>query len=379
VTDQSKPNLPPDSGLPPDGLAAPISADEFAGIRSSPRRHPVIAVGTAALACFLIFQIKADVLYALSSAVPENLGDARALSTAKLEGLPINRYVRLSGNADRESAVVLDTQGAWQFAQFFRLLGTNNRIFVRRAPDPLSAELAARDVFVGRLMRFSDLSFQEAIRHHFAGHVSATHFFASADVRSALAATPGGPLALADRLGDRVSLAANDELFIDIDRPGEIRMEFSRERFADQAAARAAVEQQGGQVVEVPADAVDPKILPLVVTFPPERRDPGLNALGEMDRKLYMRPAHTTRKVRVADLGASADAITVRTTGAGAQVVPIAQIQGIGTLATVQIPDDAFIIFEGERPREQLKTLIIAIFLLGFAMINLLALRRRGG
>jgi len=51
------------------------------------------------------------------------------------------------GNADRESAVVLDTR-VMHFTQFFRLLGTNNRIFVRRAPDPLPAELAARDVFV---------------------------------------------------------------------------------------------------------------------------------------------------------------------------------------------------------------------------------------
>jgi len=379
VTDETKPNPPPPAGPLPDGLAAPISADEFAGIRASPGRHPVVAVATAALACFLIFQIKDDALYALSSGEPQNLGDARALSNAKLATLPLNHYVRLAGNADRESAVVLDTQGAWQFAQFFRLLGTNNRIFVRRAPDPLPADLAARDVFTGRLMRFSDLSFQEAIRHHFAGNVSATHFFAPVDVLSALAATPGGPLALTDRLGDRVSLAANDELVIDVDRPGQIRMEFSRERFADQAAARAAVEQQGGQVIEAPSDVADPKTLALVVTFPPERRDSGLNALGEMDSKLNMRPAHTTRKARIADLGATAEAIVVKTAGAGAQVVPIAQIQGIGTLATVQIPGDAIIVFEGERPREHLKTLIIAIFLLGFATINLLALRRRGG
>ena len=98
-----------------------------------------------------------------------------------------------------------------------------------------------------------------------------------------------------------------------------------------------------------------------------------------MDRRLHIRPAHTTHKARVADLGATAEAIVVKTVGDKSQAFPVAQIQGIGTLAAVQIPDDALILFEGERPREHLKSLIIAAFLLGFAMINLLALRRRVG
>ena len=377
MTDETKPTPPQAAGPLPDGLAAPAGQDEFAGIPSPRGRHPVIALGTAALACFLIFQIKDDLRYALSSGVAQDLGDARSISTAKPEGLPVNRYVRLAGNADRESAVVLDTQGSWHFTQFFRLLGTNSRIFVRRAADPLPAELAAHDVFVGRLMGFSNLSFQEAIRHHFAGHVSATHFFAPTVVRTALAQASGGSLLLTDLLGDRVSLAANDELVIDMDRPGQIRIDFPRERFVDQAAARAAVEQQAGQVLEAPGDAVDPKSLALVVTFPPERRDRALQALGEMDRRLHIRPAHTTYKSRVADLGATAEASVVKTAGAGSQALPVAQIQGVATLAAVQIPDDALILFEGERPREHFKSLIIAAFLLGFAVINLLALRRR--
>jgi len=304
VNDETKPTIPAAKApLPDGGLAVPAGEDEFAGIRSSPGRHPVIALATAALACFLVYQIKDDVRYALSPSQAQDLGDARSISKAKSESLPINRTVRLAGKADRESAVVLDTQGAWNFAQFFRLLGTNNRIFVRRAADPLPAELAAHDVFEGRLMRFSDLSFQTAIRSYFAGHVSATHLFAPAAVRAALAEASGGALALTDLLGDRVSLAANDELVIDVDRPGQIRVAFPRERFPDQAAARAAVELQGGQVIEAPSDAVDPKSLDLVVTFPPERRDQALNALAAMDRRLHIRPAHTTHRARVADLG----------------------------------------------------------------------------
>jgi predicted enzyme related to lactoylglutathione lyase len=379
VTDEIKPIPPPAAGPLPDGPVAPAGEDEFAGIPSSPGRHPVIGLATAALACFLIFQVKDDLRYALASSVAQDLGDARSVSAAKIDAWPVNRYVRLAGKADRESAVVLDTQGSWNFTQFFRLLGTDNRIFVRRVADPLPAELAAHDVFVGRLMRFSDLSFQAAIRRHFAGHVGATHFFAPADVRAALAQTLGRSFVLADLLGERVDLAVQDELAIDVDRPGQIRIEFPRERFPDQAAARKAVEQQGGQVIEAPGDAVDSGRLALVVAFPPERRDQALQALGEMDRRLHIRPAHTTHKARVADLHATADAIVVKAADGQEQVLPVAQIQGIGTLAAVQIPENALILFEGERPRDHLKSLIIAAFLLGFAVVNLLALRRRGG
>jgi len=136
--------------------------------------------------------------------VVQDLGDARAISVAKLESLPINRTVRWRATPIVRAPWCL-TAGAWNFMQFFRLLGTNNRIFVRRAADPLPAELAAHDVFVGRLMRFSDLSYQEAIRRYFAGHVSATHLFAPAEVRSALAAASGGSLTITDLLGDRVT------------------------------------------------------------------------------------------------------------------------------------------------------------------------------
>jgi hypothetical protein len=376
VTDDTKPTPSPPAGPQPEGLVVPAGEDEFAGIPSRSGRHPVIAVATAALACFLIYQVKDDLRYALSSGMAQDLGDARQVAR-RTDSLPLNRYVRLAGKADRESAVVLDTQGAWHFAQFFRLLGTDSRIFVRRSPDPLPAELASRDVFVGRLMRVSNLSFQAAIRDYFAGHVSATHFFAPAGVRAALSAPSGGALQLTDLLGDRVSLAANDELAIKVERPGQIQIELSRAHFRDQAAARAAIEQEGGQVVEVPGDVIDPKFLALVATFPSERRDQALHRLSELDRDLRIRPAHTTYKVPVAALGATDEAITIKRAGAQVQDLPLTQIQSIGTMAAVQIPDDALILYEGERPADHWKTVVIAAFLLGFALVNLLALRRR--
>ena len=61
-----------------------------------------------------------------SSAPPRGLRSGKA--TAGLE----NRYVRVAGTPDRESALELDTKGSWVFSQLFRVLGTGDRLFVHR-------------------------------------------------------------------------------------------------------------------------------------------------------------------------------------------------------------------------------------------------------
>jgi hypothetical protein len=225
-------------------------------------------------------------------------------------------------------------------------------------------------------MRFSHLSFQDSIRRHFADRVSATHFFPPAKVHAALLANKGGSLEIADLLGDRVSLAPNDELAIEVDRPGLVRLEFPRARFKDEAAVRAAVEKQGGQVVEMLGQAVDPKFLAAVASFPAAERDQALHALSESERDLRIRPAHATHQARIADLGATPDAITIKGKDQ-VQTLALANVQAVSTPASVQIPDDAVILYEGERPASSWKTLVIGLFLLAFAVVNLLALRRR--
>ena len=101
--------------------------------------------------------------------------------------------MRIHGTPDRESALELDTKGSWVFTQFFRILGTGNRLFVHRRENPLPAFKAEHDVFEGRLIPFRDLSFEDAIRGYSASHVSATHFFRPEDFRRAIATPPSPP------------------------------------------------------------------------------------------------------------------------------------------------------------------------------------------
>jgi hypothetical protein len=345
--------------------------DEFAGIPSRPSRHPVIAAAAVVLAGFLGFQISAEVRYALSPAVPIDLGDVRTVASAA--SVPSNRYVRISGRPDRESALILDTQGSWSFTQFFRLLGTDDRVFVKRVADPLPVELAERDVFTGRLVPFRELSFQESIRRHFSANVSATHFFALPALEAALAAG-ARPVTLVDRAGQKVTLAAEDRLAIDVSQPGDFRIELPGDRWRDLDKAKAAVTAKGGEVRA--AENTETQRRAIVARFPEDKREAALAAISDLDRRIRIGTARTTSQVRLGELAVSSDGLMARTPD-GKVLFPRANVEAIRSVAPVRIPEGAWLLLEGERPRDHIRSVVIAVALVGFALVNLMALRRR--
>lgn len=359
---------PPAGDAPAGGPPGP--PDEFAGIPSRASRHPAIAAAAILLAGFLVFQMRADVRYALSPTVAVDLGDARKLVAAGQ--VPANRYVRLSGLPDRESALILDTQGSWSFRQFFRLLGTGDRVFIKRAADPLPVDLAERDVFTGRLVPFQDLSFQESIRRHFSANVSATHFFEPAALEAALGKSGG--VALVDRLGQSVSLAPDDRLAIDVGRPGDFRIELPGDRWNDLEKAKATVVQRGGQIVE--ATSTETKRRAVVARFPDERREAALTALSDLDRRVRITQATSTLQVRLGELRVGEAGLVARTPQ-GEVALPRDRIESVRAVAPVRIPEGAWLLVEGERPRDHLRAVVIAVLLVGFALFNALALRPR--
>ncbi|HET6148563.1 MAG TPA: hypothetical protein VFH68_13600 [Polyangia bacterium] len=397
--------VPPSSSPPtppPPASESLTPEDEFAGIRSRAGRHPALALGAAALALFIIFHVRADLTYSLSSTDPIDLGDAAATfggARPRAVGVPAetleratNRYVSVRGTPDRESALELDTKGSWVFTQFFRILGTGSRLFVHRRENPLPGFRAEEDRFEGRLIPFADLSFEASIRGYLATHVSATHFFPPDGLRRAIAQSSGGALTVVDLAGDPVSLGPSDLLAIDLALPQQIRLAFPRDKFRDAGAARAEVEKRGGTVVAsgeatatitaapAPLAGTPPSDDRVVVLarFPPERRDSALGEIGDIDPRIEIRDARRTLKVRLGDLRDGGDALLVQPAEVGAEPdrLPIADIPAIRTLAAVQIPAEAWLLIESDYPRDHLRTVVFAAVLLAFAAINLLGLVR---
>jgi hypothetical protein len=341
-----------------------------------------VALGAAALAIFLAVRIRHDVRYALSSSTPRDLGPAEVLARGDAAALPVNQYVQVSGRPDRASGVILDTQGSWEFRQLFRLSGTDSRVFVRRQGDPLPVALAEKPRYTGRLIPFSDLSFFESIREHFAARVSGTHFFEPARLAGALeggGAAPGA-LTVPDRTGGQVKLGPGDELVIERERPGRFRVELPRDRFPGLAQAKETLEAKGATVVaEVPG--VDPRAardrLVVEVEIPAAAREPILSALGDLDRRVRLRPARQRDVARLRELSTHPGLLVITRTGAPAVELPLGEIVSLRTEAPVVIPKDALILLEGERPRDQLPKLVILAFLVAFTAVSAMGLRRR--
>jgi hypothetical protein len=389
--------------------AAPATeAAEFAALPRSRTRHPLLAVGAAALALFLCLKMRPDVTYAVSSSDPVDLGNARALLSSNsgrefLAGT-VNRLVRIAGVPDRESALQVDTRGSWTFTQFFRILGTDSRIFVHRRESPVPAFRAEEDEFEGRLLKFTDLSFEDAIRSYFAGHVSATHFFRSGDLAQAVV-TAGDwarPVEIADLAGDKVALGPNDILAIDLRHAGEVEVSLPAERFRTADKAAAALTAQGARLLRPGQPA--PERQTWVIAVPAAERDALLHRVGNVDWQSTIREVRETVKARLADLtvtGAGATRqLALRTAAGGAgrdgaggaggagktsgesgaaaaaALRPLTDIRSVRTLSTVQIPHDAYLIVEAEMPRDRLPQLAIAAVLLVFAAFNLIGLLR---
>jgi hypothetical protein len=235
----------------------------------------------------------------------------------------------------------------------------------------LPPALAERDVFTGRLLRFSDLSFADSIGRHFADRVTATHFFRAPDLAAALAQA-ARPLVLRDVAGEKVTLQASDRLAFDVLRPGEYRLELSRERFRQAAQAEAAVARAGLRVLST-SEAGPSWVVTGAVSD--AGRDRALSALDELDRNVRFRSARDTLEVGPGEVRATAAGFELTTRG-GAAVVPFDRVAAIRTFTAVRVPDDAVLLLEGEAPGSQTKAVGILAVLVVFGTVSLLALRR---
>ncbi len=382
-----------------DRAAGPAAgdADEFAHIPRARGRHPILALAGAALAFFLVFHERAELRYALTAESPLDLGRASSLNERALAGLE-NRYVRVAGTPDRESALQIDTKGSWVFTQLFRVLGTGDRLFVHRPPSPLPAAMAESDEFQGRLIRVNDLSFSTAIRRYFATTVSATHFFAPEVFARALAGRgTAGTLTVSDLSGDAVALASASVVAVEVAEPDQVRIGLPRARFATDAEARAAITSRGGEIVSAlgevrgrpapntpEAGALSTTPEPpvrwtFVVRFPAAARQSALDALGNLDHDVEIRDARQSVQLRVDEIAPSGTAggLTLRPGQGPARDVAPAAVAAIHTLEPVVIPPDAYLLVEGDHPRQHLPTVLVAAILLMFGVVNLVGLGRQ--
>src|SRR6185436_7521652 len=162
-------------------------------------------------------------------------------------------------------------------------------------------------------------------------------------------------------------------LAIELRHAGEIEVGLPTARFPTAEAARAAIVARGGTIVGPGRTVADRQTWIIAIT--PQTRDKVMNDVGAIDYQSDLRDVRETVKLRLSDLSVEGGALAARATepaGGGtptpsAQPRVLAGIETVRTLATVQVPPDAFLIVEAETPREHLSDAAIAAVLIAFA------------
>ena len=225
--------------------------------------------------------------------------------------------------------------------------------------------------------------------------MTATHYFAIDATLAALAGrAPGAPLAIADRGGDKVALAADEALAIEVVKPDEVQIGLPNGRFATEDAAPYRDHQPrrrgdgGARPGEGPAPSSagassllasapePPSRWTFVVRFPAARRQAALDELGDIDRTVEIRDARETIATRVSELAAADGALVIRAPGGAERRLAAGNVAAVHTIAPVVIPDGAYLLIEGDRPRDHVASVIISLVLMTFGVFNVVALVR---
>lgn len=361
----------------------PPPEDEFAGIPSPRRRPSWLSLVVAVFAAYLIFHQRADVMYALSSSSPQSIEatpeGAPVFAAGGPSDLPVNRYVRVTGTPDFESGLSLDAKGAWKFRQMLRMLGTNGRLFVQRVNDPLPVELAERTSYAGRLVRLDALPFAASIRRYFSQHVTTTHFFDPRRVHERLA---GGavPLVVVDRAGQAVELAGNRIVILTIIKPDALTVEVPADRYPTADSARKAILATGARTSGdgIRITVAPPEAWRFSVTLPEGPTTKTISALADLAPEAHLLPVVDDVQVRAKDLTPGEGGLAfISADGARRGTALFDSLRGVRTTEQVAIPEDAYLVLEGEEPRHHYKAVVSSVFLLGFAVLSLLALWKK--
>lgn len=408
------------AGAEGDASGAPIPPDavdpDLLRLSVPPlRRHPGVAIAVLAVCLLLLYRLRTDLQYALQSTDARHLGAAATLSgNGQLPGA-VDHFVAIDGVPDHRNALAFDPKGGRPRQHVFRLLGTGSRLYVTTVAAGGPPYV---DQWSGRLRRFDDLSFADAVRTTWA----ATLVLRAVDLPKLKALQPGAlpsPLQITDRAGEQMTVAGQQDLLIDVIFPDDVRVLLSKDKVPSEADAEHEVERFAlphGPGVET-KDGYG-YVLRLPPAGPERQR-----VLAQIDAQgvwlwhrveTYRAPAGAVQVTPAGLLLPGPDAlpqpvryravqpIVAPTAARGQPGVPVAgspelhlgaqkepstlllweHVQAVQVSEPMTIAPDALVLMDGETPRSVFWTLPMALLLLlcaGFNVWYLLRSVRRGG
>lgn len=369
-----EPSAPtPNGGAPipfPDGSGEPDDGDEFARIPPPPlRRSPLVALAVLAVGAVLLAHLAPDTRYALRSETPIELGEARRIAFARLQD---NTFVAVSGLPDYRNALLFEPKGDNYRRAFYRLLGTGDRLLVRADETATRHDLGERTV--GRLRRFEALPWADQVRDYYAKQVKASRELDVQALRRALVAKQQNP-SVTDRAGEPVVLRSSNELTVVARAPGAVLAILSKDKFPVEEDARHELSRLLGRPVAAGADAKEGYVYHVDAGADPRARDALLEKLERAG--IAFRADRPTFRARFDALGGDDGALLL---DGGRTRIPWSDVESVQLAAPVEIPADAWIVVENERPHDfAWAPPLVALLVLFMAFNGWLLTRSLGG
>src|SRR4051812_34731186 len=204
---------------------APGDDEDLASLAPAPRaKNPLVAAAVIALACVIGWHLRDDARFAFSSRTPADLGDARSLA-ARGSALEDNHYVTVAGQAERRYALYLEPKGVRARQTVFRVLGASKGLFVVGADSADRVDPTER--WTGRLRRFDAMPYAPSLRHYYATETEVTRYLALDGLKAQLT---GGASELRDRMGEPLSVRPDQNVVVDVEYPGELKVYLSKDK-----------------------------------------------------------------------------------------------------------------------------------------------------
>ncbi len=351
-----------------DEPAAPAdNQDEFAGIPATPRaKSPLVAVVVVALAAVLVWHLRSDIAYAVAGRRPADLGDARSL-VARGVTLDDNHYVTIAGQAERRYALYVEPKGERARQTLFRLLGGGTRLFVMAVDTAERTDLGER--WTGRLRRFDALPFAASLRSYYGRETHAVRYLSLDALKAELAAGGG---ALTDRTGAPITVGADEEVVVDVDYPGELKVWLSKDKYPSLGDARHELDRL--KLAPSAGEETKDEYL-FIVSLPEARKNEIVGALSGLE--VAFQPRQERYTVKRGELLLDGDTLVVGQAARAAWP----RIAAVGVPTPITIGPDAFVVLEGEAPGDYWWAPLVAALLVAFAIFNVWylvrSLRRR--
>ena len=344
--------MPDEPGAPPTDQAGD---DDLSALAPAPRgKSPLVAAAVIALACVIGWHLRDDVAYAFQSRTPADLGDARSLAT-RGAALDDNRYVTVSGQAERRYALYLEPKGVRARQTVFRVLGAPHGLFVVSAEDHVNPT----ERWSGRLRRFDAMPYAASLRKYYGTETEVTRYLALDALEAALSG--GGNVQLRDRMGEPLTVAADQNVVVDVAYPGELKVYLSKDKLPSLADARHELERLG---LSPSAGEETKDEFAFIVPMPEARKNEIVGKLS--DQEMAFQPHEERYTVTRGELKLDGDTLQI---GPRARA-PWAQIVAVGVPAPVEIGPDAFVLVEGELPAQLWWAPLILALLVAFAAFN---------